>query len=95
MLPDVFIYVPEANQIVRIAEGTGDNLTPDDLDSGFRDYIYYEQYSVEQGMPEIDGGQLMLSNFVDNTYNTLIEAIPSILYLAYGNDITIYTILKH
>ena len=36
---DLYIFVPVMKQIVRIAEGTGDNLLPEDIEEGYVDYI--------------------------------------------------------
>lgn len=42
MFDEIYIYVPSKKQIIRISEGSGDNLTDDDLDQGCVDYIYYD-----------------------------------------------------
>ena len=39
---DIFVYVPEMGQIIRIAEGDGSNLLPEDIEEGYAGYIYYE-----------------------------------------------------
>ena len=44
MFDEIYIYVPSKKQIIRIAEGSGDNLTDDDLGQGYVDYIYYETH---------------------------------------------------
>lgn len=94
MYDTIFIYVPSVNQVIRIAEGTGDNLLDEDIEAGYLDYIYYEQYSVEQDMPEVDGGQVMLTNYITKTFRSMEEAIPSVLDMAYGNDSIEYILLK-
>ena len=81
---DVFVFVPDTNQIIRVAKGTGDNLLREDRRAGYCDYLVYEQYSLEQDMPELDGGMLMLKKYAYETYSTLSEAVPEILELAYG-----------
>ena len=43
---DLYIFIPVMKQIIRIAEGTGDNLLPEDIEEGYVDYIYYEQYEL-------------------------------------------------
>ena len=58
---DVFIYVPSVGQILRIAEGNGMNLLEEDEAEGYVDYIYYDQYRLSVGIPECDGGQVMLT----------------------------------
>ena len=39
---DVFIYVPSANQMLRIEEGGGTNLLKEDEEAGYVDYFYYD-----------------------------------------------------
>lgn len=76
---DVYIFVPEVRQIIRIAEGTGDNLLAEDIEEGYKDYLYYEQYRLEQDMPDEDGGQILLEELVRDTYTCLADAIPDVL----------------
>ena len=82
---DLFIFVPEMKQIIRIAEGTGDNLLPEDQDQGCVDYIYYEQYELSQDMPEVDGGQIMLKEMLRDKYECMADCIPDVLDMAYDN----------
>lgn len=89
---DLFIYVPEMRQIVRISEGTGDNLHPEDLDQGYVDYIYYDQHELSNGMPEVDGGQVLLKEMLRDKYRCMADCIPSVLDMAYGNSL-IYCII--
>ena len=57
---DIFIYVPSMRQIIKIAEGSGDSLDDSDYAAGYVDYIYYEQYAVKDGFPDVDGGRTIL-----------------------------------
>lgn len=82
----LFIYVSEMKQIVRISEGIGDNLLEDDLDQGYVDYVYYEQYELSQDMSEIDGGQIMLKNMLRDQYQCMTDCIPDVLEMAYGSN---------
>lgn len=90
---DIFIYVPEYRQIIRIAEGTGDNLLAEDRDEGYVDYIYYEQHELDTDLPEVDGGQIMLTELLREQFNTILECIPNVLDMAYGNTDLEYMIL--
>ena len=56
MYEDIFIYVLSKRQIVKIAEGSGDNLDGGDYANGYVDYIYYEQYAIEDGFPDVLSG---------------------------------------
>lgn len=83
---DLYVYVPSVREIVRIAEGTGDNLLPEDTENGYVDYIYYEQYSLDADMPKTDGGQLMTYQLVRDKYKRLADCIPDVLDMAYGGE---------
>lgn len=86
MFDTVFVYVPEYQQIVRISEGTGDNLLDEDMDAGYVDYIYYEQHDLGIDFPEVDGGQIMLTELFQEKYKSTKECIPDVLDFAYGNS---------
>ena len=86
MFDEIYIYVPSKKQIIRIAEGSGDNLTDDDLDQGYVDYIYYETHSLKQDIPEVNGGMIMLKQLFRQKYNSTKEAIPAVLDMAYEDE---------
>lgn len=90
---DIFIYVPTMRQIIRIDEGSGDNLTNDDIDQGYVDYIYYEVYNVQQNLPEVDGGMIMLTELFQNKFKSVKDAIPVVLDMAYGDESIEYIML--
>lgn len=91
---DVFIYVKEANQIVRIAEGTGANLLDEDMDEGYVDYIYYDQYELSTQMDNVDGGQIMMTELFRDKYKSTEECIPEVLEFAFGSAKMDYIILN-
>lgn len=93
MFDDVYIYVPSEQQIIRIAEGSGDNLTDEDMDAGYVDYIYYEQYSREAGFPEVDGGMIMLTELFQEKYDSTAECVSAVLDMAFGDVTMDYVIL--
>lgn len=82
---DLFLYVPEMYQIIRIAEGTGDNLLEEDIDAGYVDYIYYDQYMLDANMPNVDGGMVLLDGMLREKYSCLADCIPDVLAMAYGS----------
>ena len=81
----IFIFVPDKKQIVRIAEGSGDNLTDDDLEVGYVDYIYYEIYAVDNGFPEVDGGMFMLKTPFREAFACTERSVELVLDMAYGD----------
>lgn len=90
---DIFIYVQAMKQIIRIAEGSGDNLTDDDISQGYIDYIYYDVYNVQQDLPEVDGGMVMLTELFQEKFKSVKDAIPAVLDMAYGNASIKYIVL--
>ena len=90
---DIFIYVKTKKQIIRIDEGSGDNLTDDDISQGCVDYIYYEVYNVQQNLPEVDGGMIMLTELFQNKFKSVKDAIPAVLDMAYGDESIGYIML--
>lgn len=90
---DIFVYVPEMRQIIRIAEGDGSNLLPEDIEEGYADYIYYEQYEITTDIPEVDGGQILLEEMLRDKYRCMEECIPDVLDMAYGSCMVNYMVL--
>ena len=67
---DVFIYVPSANQILRIEEGGGTNLLKEDEKAGYVDYIYYDQYELDGQMTNSDGGMITLTELFRDKFRS-------------------------
>ena len=93
MFDDVYIYVPGEQQIIKISEGTGDNLTDEDTAEGFVDYIYYEQYSRETDFPEVDGGMILMTELIRDKYESMKDCIPAVLDMAFGDATIEYVVL--
>lgn len=93
MFEPIHIYVSSKKQIIRIAEGSGDNLTDDDIEHGYVDYIYYEIHQLEQELPEVDGGMIMLTELFQEKYKSTKECIPAILDMTYSDESINYIIL--
>lgn len=81
----IFIFVPEKKQIIKIAEGSGDNLTDEDLEAGYVDYIYYEIYGVKTGFPELDGGMIMLEKPFQELFENTEQCVSQVLDMAYDD----------
>ena len=94
---DIAVFVPSKNHLFFISEGTGDNLLKEDRAEGFVDYIDYEVYTKKANkelekidLTEVDGGMLMLREFVQDRYSSLSEAIPDVLKDFYDSDLMSY-----
>lgn len=96
MYEDVFIYVPSYREIIRIAEGSGDNLDDYDIEQGFKDYIYYDRHSLENGLPEKDGGMVMLTELFRDIFDSTNDenCIAKVLDMAYGDNSVNYILLN-
>lgn len=94
MFDSIYVFVPLTKQIIRISEGTGDNLSDEDMDAGYVDYIYYEQYNLEPDIPEADGGMIMLTELFQEKFTCTKEAIPNVLDMAYGDNTIPYIVLE-
>lgn len=94
MFKDIYIFVPSAKQIIRIAEGNGMNLLDEDIREGYVDYIYYDQHELDVELPEVDGGQVMLTKPFHEMFKTMEECIPYVLDLAYGSNTIPYIVLN-
>jgi hypothetical protein len=94
MFDSIYIYVPEAQQIIKISEGSGDNLLDEDIEAGYVDYIYYEQYVMDPEMRETDGGMIMLTELFQEKFKCTADAIPHVLDMAYGQESLEYIVLR-
>lgn len=93
MFDEIYIYVPGEQQIIKISEGSGDSLTDDDIAHNYIDYIYYESHSREPGLPEVDGGMIMLTELFQKKFKSTKEAIPAVLDMAFGDEHMDYILL--
>lgn len=94
MFDTIHIYVPDTKQIIRICEGTGDNLLDEDVEAGYVDYIYYEQYVIDPEIRETDGGMVMLTELFREQFTCTADAIPNVLDMAYGQSDLEYIVLS-
>lgn len=94
MFDTIHIFVPGAKQIIRISEGTGDNLSDEDIEEGYVDYIYYEQFELGYDIQEVDGGMILLEKFFQEQFNCTKDAIPNVLDMAYGDESLKYIVLE-
>lgn len=94
MFDPIYIYVPAVKQIVEISEGSGDNLNDEDIEAGYVDYIYYEQYVMDPYMRETDGGMIMLTELFQEQFTCTKDAVPNVLDMAYHDKHLEYIVLN-
>lgn len=57
----LLLFIPEREQFVRISYGTGDNLSSEDIEGEYDDYLYISIDEFDDGWVEdVDGGQMLL-----------------------------------
>jgi hypothetical protein len=93
-LEDLLIYVPAKNEILKIAEGSGDNLLHEDEEEGYVDYLDYTEIECNNGLSEGDGGMLLLNCSACERYEILEDAIPDILDMAFSDSTLDYIVLS-
>ena len=73
----VLLFIPKTGVFVMAKFGIGDNLLPEDVESGYNDYIYIEELEFEDPdmMNEIGGGQVLFNNEEEDYYNNLSHFI--------------------
>ena len=69
---------------------------PEDIEAGLVDYIDITAYSLDAcgNIEEDDGGELMLSYFVQEHYGCLADSIPDILDFLFDDPFLEAQILK-
>ena len=61
----MLIYLKDTERLIAVAVGTGDNLTAEDIDEGFVDYLMSTIYKQEgDELVEEDGGQILSSKLI-------------------------------
>lgn len=80
--------------IIKIAEGTGNNLNNEDYAEGYVDYIDYTAYQMEDEFPEYDGGMIMLKEEFRIKYKSTEECIPDVLEDVYNDREQPFIVLK-
>lgn len=75
----VNLYIPDKDEILSIKEGSGFNLSKQDIKKGYKDYIYYAQYSLGETIEEVDGGELMTKKLLRDKYESLEQTIKEVL----------------
>lgn len=80
----LWLFIPSRNVIIFLQEGSGDNLLPEDKKLGYVDYVDVTAFELQHGeVDECDGGQLMLTELVQEKYQCLADTIPAVMDFLY------------
>lgn len=82
---------------IKINEGTGDNLLPEDEEEGYVDYIMvdgaeYNGYELVESYDSCEGGQAMLTEMYQEMFDSAEDVIAYLIDCGWIPDVD-YTIL--
>ena len=92
MVGNILIWNEEVG-FVKINEGTGDNLLPEDEKDGYVDYIMFDLIEYDgYDFVETDGGQVMLEELYQEKFHSVEDVIRHMVDCSWIPDVN-YTIL--
>ncbi len=63
----MLIYLHDTKRVITAVEGTGDNLLPEDIADGYKDYFLTSIYQADgEELTLIDSGQLLLGTYISD-----------------------------
>lgn len=75
-IPSDILLWNEQSGFIRIWEGTGDNLSKEDIADGYADYINLDFLKYYEGeLEEQDGGMVMLKELYQEKFATIYDLI--------------------
>lgn len=88
------IYLAYGDKVLLIAQGTGDNLWPEDLENGNVDYFNLEIYQASNfdfskvgELNSLGGGFMMRTSFIsDEFYGRSVENVIAAVFDANGQE---------
>ena len=90
---EILAYIPGEGIFVHVAEGTGDNLLPEDEEAGYVDYYMWSTYKMDAALEltEVDGGMCLMRDMCIDAFTdaeTMLQdcmsewlGIPDALYV--------------
>ena len=98
MYKDVTVQLKnEPTKLIHIYEGDGSNLSAEDEDEGYVDYVMVDMLEYDEGeLDNFDGGQMMLTKPFDEMYpkeNITVLISDSLQFVGYV-DVPEYTIIQ-
>ena len=81
-MKDLVIFVKDYEKIIRISEGDGFNLTTEDIDEGYVDYLYYDVFDAQDLQNVEDGGLVLTEKPIKDEFNSIGEVLERVLNMA-------------
>ena len=81
-MKDLVIFAKNDEKIIRISEGNGCNLTNEDIDDGYVDYLYYDIFDAQDFQDVEDGGMVLLKKPIKEEFNSIGEVLERVLNMA-------------
>ena len=83
-MKDLIICAIREEKLIRICEGDGCNLSTEDIEAGYTDYLYYDVWDL-QDLDEIeDGGMLLCKGTVYEDYESLNAMLYAVFEMIFG-----------
>lgn len=100
-MKDLVIYCIRNEKIIRISEGDGCNLSQEDIDNGYVDYLYYDIFDPQDIQDVEDGGMILLEKPIKEEFDNIATLVYRVLSISFGDDfvdgafiLDLYTILS-
>ena len=90
-MKDLVIFVKNYEKIIRISEGDGCNLTNEDIDEGYVDYLYYDIFDAQDFQDVEDGGMVLLKKPIKEEFNSVGEVLQRVFDFIYPHPIQGYS----
>jgi len=68
-MKDLVIYCIGNEKIIRISEGDGCNLSQEDINNGYVDYLYYDVFDPQDIQDVEDGGMILLEKPIKEEFD--------------------------
>ena len=94
----LLIFEPERKQFIRISYGTGDNLSDEDIEDGYDDYLYISIDEFDDSWEEeVDGGQMLLKMEEEwgNHYNICQHIKDGLEFMGISENVIILQSFTH
>ena len=78
-------YIKDTHEIIIARPGTGDNLSDEEIEEGYEDYVYYTTYDSDPDLiEELDGGMILLREPFENKFKDSDSLMNYVIDFHYG-----------